>query len=193
MFASLKQMYPDAANDIEYVRKNHAHWGDLDALHTDFVAWRRVHEVDLDTDFKEESGEVATVRGVKVRGVFASEAEVRRHVDRLRALDKAHDIYVTEVGAWAPWDPSPVANGRSTEYAEEKLNDLARRHEERREAQRMRADTERASIRDRIRNMGSEDAAAIETMKQAYASKLTAATDTTAAADANPEAGPSQQ
>lgn len=194
LFANLKKLYPDAENDISYVERNHAHFKDLDALHDDFTSWRRVHEIELDSDFKESSGETSTVRGVKIRGVFSSDAEVRKHVDRLRVLDKAHDIFVTEVGAWVPWDPSSVANGGKTaEYTEEKLNDLAKKHEERREAMKKRVDDERESIRDRIKHLGAEQEQTIESAKEVYGNMLAAATTSTAAEDDSVAAGPSQQ
>jgi len=47
------------------------------------------------------------VRGVKVRGVYASENEARAACDKLKQKDKYFDIFVGEMGKWLPWDPTP--------------------------------------------------------------------------------------
>lgn len=47
-----------------------------------------------------------TVRGVKVRGVYASLDEAQVASDKLKKKDKYFNIYIGEVGKWLPWDPS---------------------------------------------------------------------------------------
>ena len=45
-------------------------------------------------------------RGVKVRGVYATEDEAKNACNKLKSKDKNFDIFVGEVGKWLPWDPS---------------------------------------------------------------------------------------
>jgi hypothetical protein len=47
-----------------------------------------------------------TVRGVKVRGVYASLDEAQVASDKLKKKDKYFNIYIGEVGKWLPWDPT---------------------------------------------------------------------------------------
>jgi len=46
------------------------------------------------------------VRGIKVRGVYASESEAKAACEKLKKVDKYFDIFVGEVGKWLPWNPS---------------------------------------------------------------------------------------
>ena len=45
-------------------------------------------------------------RGVKVRGVYATEDEAKFACEKLKKKDKDFDIFVGEMGKWLPWDPS---------------------------------------------------------------------------------------
>lgn len=46
------------------------------------------------------------VRGIKIRGIYASESEAHAACEKLKKKDKYFDIFVGEVGKWLPWDPS---------------------------------------------------------------------------------------
>jgi hypothetical protein len=45
-------------------------------------------------------------RGLKVRGVYATETEARVACEKLRKQDPIFDIFVAEMGKWVPWNPS---------------------------------------------------------------------------------------
>jgi hypothetical protein len=64
-----------------------------------------------------------SVRGVKIRGTFASQDEAERHAKKVRESDPNHDIFVGPVGIWMPWDPDAYKTGR-VEFMEEELNQL---------------------------------------------------------------------
>lgn len=44
------------------------------------------------------------ILGVKVRGVFETYEDARKHAEQLQKLDKFHNIFVGEVGKWLPFD-----------------------------------------------------------------------------------------
>jgi hypothetical protein len=64
------------------------------------------------------------VRGLKVRGVFATQEEAENKCKALRKQDPNHDIYVGPIGIWIPWDPDAYKTGK-VEFLEEELNQLA--------------------------------------------------------------------
>jgi hypothetical protein len=74
-----------------------------------------------------------SVRGLKVRGVYGSQAEAEARSKELQRVDQIHNIFLGEIGKWLPWDPAPsdVAN---QEYAEEQLNTLMKKYKENEEA-----------------------------------------------------------
>lgn len=70
-----------------------------------------------------------TVRGLKIRGTYASQEEAVARSKRLQRLDPLHNIFVAEVGKWLPWDPEP-SDVAEQEYAEEQLNTLMKKYKE---------------------------------------------------------------
>jgi hypothetical protein len=81
------------------------------------------HEDRLNTIFNRKNDFQTSVRGLKVRGVFATQDEAEMKCKKLREMDPHHDIYVGPVGIWIPWDPDAYKTGRM-EYMEEQLNAL---------------------------------------------------------------------
>lgn len=70
------------------------------------------------------------VRGVKVRGVFATRQLAEEHAEKLRGIDKYFHIFVGEVGKWLPWDPEldDVPEQKHGDERLEKLLDSQRKN-----------------------------------------------------------------
>ena len=81
------------------------------------------NEEELDQRFGEKHQFQTSVRGIKVRGVFATQGEAELRCKLLREVDPNHDIYVGQVGMWVPFHPEAYKTGR-VEYMEETLNSL---------------------------------------------------------------------
>ena len=83
----------------------------------------------LENEFHVSNDCQTTVRGVKVRGTFATVKEAEVRAKRLQGRDKYHNIFMAEVGKWTPWDPSPndVPN---QEYQNEQLNSMMKKYKE---------------------------------------------------------------
>jgi len=64
-----------------------------------------------------------SVRGIKIRGIYATETEAKERADYLQQIDPDFNIFVGEVGKWLPWDPDPNSQGDQV-YREEKLNEI---------------------------------------------------------------------
>lgn len=81
------------------------------------------HQEKLEAEFHEANQFQTTIRGLKIRGVYATTQEASVRAKKLVRSDPIHNILVGEVGKWLPWDPTP--NGiKEQEYAEEELNKL---------------------------------------------------------------------
>lgn len=87
----------------------------------------------LEDEFHTSKDFQTTIRGIKIRGVFATESEAAARARRLQKTDKLFNIYAASVGKWTPWDPDPnkIAN---QEYAQEQLNTLMKKYNENNEA-----------------------------------------------------------
>ena len=83
----------------------------------------------LEDEFYAKNEFRTTVRGLKVRGVYASQAEATLRSKKLQRQDTLHNIFVGEVGKWLPWDPEPTEVSEQ-EYAEDQLNTLMKKYKE---------------------------------------------------------------
>ena len=70
----------------------------------------------------------STMRGLKIRGVYATYEEACERAKDLRSKDIYHDVYVGEVGKWLPWDNKEKVE--EEDYAEKELNTLMKAHKE---------------------------------------------------------------
>ena len=64
-----------------------------------------------------------SLRGLKIRGVFATYEEATARATELQASDQNFHVFVGEVGKWLPWDPDPNSV-KDQEYQNKELNDL---------------------------------------------------------------------
>lgn len=81
----------------------------------------------LDEEFHAQNEFRTTIRGIKVRGVFASEAEAAARAKKLQKNDPYVNILMGAVGKWMAWDPDP-SRVPNHEYANEQLNELMRKY-----------------------------------------------------------------
>jgi HPt (histidine-containing phosphotransfer) domain-containing protein len=87
----------------------------------------------LEDEFHSKNDFHTTMRGFKVRGVYATEAEAAARARKLAKTDRNFNIYGAVVGKWTPWDPDPN-KVQNQEYAEEQLNTLMKKYHENQEA-----------------------------------------------------------
>tara|TARA_B100001063_G_scaffold246858_1_gene288110 strand:+ start:1851 stop:2780 length:930 start_codon:yes stop_codon:yes gene_type:complete len=81
------------------------------------------NEERLDDDFSKQFEFQTNVRGLKIRGVYSTQAEAEFRCKMLREVDPNHNVYVGPVGMWMPWEPEAYKTGR-VEYLEDELNQL---------------------------------------------------------------------
>ncbi len=70
-----------------------------------------------------------SVRGLKVRGVYATRKEADERAKELQKEDNLFHIYVGAMGHWLPWDPD-VNEIEDHVYQEKELNELAKGYKE---------------------------------------------------------------
>lgn len=93
------------------------------SLYDEYKTYKDLKEDELETKFSETHDFQTSVRGLKIRGSYPSQAEAEIRCKMLRELDPNHDVFVGPVGIWVPWDPEAYKTGR-VEYIEEELNAL---------------------------------------------------------------------
>ena len=81
------------------------------------------NEERLEDEFNQEYEFQTSVRGLKVRGSYSTQAEAEFRCKMLREVDPNHNVYVGPVGMWMPWEPEAYKTGR-VEYLEDELNQL---------------------------------------------------------------------
>jgi hypothetical protein len=81
------------------------------------------NEERLEGEFNSKYEFQTSIRGIKVRGVYATQKEAELRCKMLREVDPNHDVYVGPVGMWMPFHPDAYKTGR-VEYMEETLNQL---------------------------------------------------------------------
>lgn len=89
----------------------------------DFKTYVDRHEADMEAEFNTTHQFQTSVRGIKIRGTYATQAEAELRAKMLREADPNFDVYVGPVGLWMPWEPDAYKTGR-VEYLESELNEL---------------------------------------------------------------------
>lgn len=93
------------------------------SVEDDFKTFLDKNEDELNAKFQKEHSFQTSVRGLKIRGVYATQEEAEMRCKKVRETDPNHDIYVGPVGIWIPWDPDAYKTGR-IEFMEDELNQL---------------------------------------------------------------------
>jgi hypothetical protein len=116
----------------EYCRKNtkEATSTQIKEAYDDFLF---KNSAKLEDEFFKENEFRTTIRGIKIRGVFPSEAEAAVRAKRLQKSDPTMNIYQGAVGKWMAWEPDPN-KVMTQEYANEQLNTLMKKYNENEEA-----------------------------------------------------------
>lgn len=112
----------------DFVKKNERELkeSNLKEVFGDFM---HANKTKLEDDFYAKNEFQTTVRGVKIRGVYASQGEAIARSKKVQRQDTLHNIFIGEVGKWLPWDPEP-SEVAEQEYAEEQLNTLMKKYKE---------------------------------------------------------------
>ena len=92
-------------------------------MENDYKNFLDKHEERLTRAFSKQHGFQTNVRGLKLRGSFATQEEAEMNCKKLRTRDPSHDIFVAPVGVWLPWEPDAYKTGR-VEHLEPELNRL---------------------------------------------------------------------
>lgn len=89
----------------------------------DYRTFIDTHESELTEEYNKANSFQTSVRGIKVRGVFPTQAEAELRCKMIREVDPNHDVYVGPVGLWVPFHPEAYKTG-NVQYLEKELNEL---------------------------------------------------------------------
>ena len=92
-----------------------------------FYQFRKLHLTQLQQDFEKQdiTREGNVMRGIKVRGTFPTYAGAQQRSKEMREFEPAHDVFVTQVGYWVPFNPQNMTDSQC-EYSEDALNNLVK-------------------------------------------------------------------
>ena len=89
----------------------------------DYRTFIDTHESELTEEYNKANSFQTSVRGIKVRGVFPTQAEAELRCKMIREVDPNHDVYVGPVVLWVPFHPEAYKTG-NVQYLEKELNEL---------------------------------------------------------------------
>ncbi len=107
--------------------------GDNKGLEDDYNFFKSTETDALENDYLKLNNFQTSVRGIKVRGSYETEAEARARAEAITKFDPNFNVYVAQVGRWCPWSPNP-SDIADCEYAEEQLNTLMKNYKNSQEA-----------------------------------------------------------
>lgn len=102
---------------------------DEDTIEEKYKDFVYLNEEKLESEFYEKNDFKTTIRGIKVRGSYDTLQEAQMRAKRLQSLDRAHNVYIGQVGFWLPWEPD-TQKVENQEYAEGELNNLIKKYKE---------------------------------------------------------------
>ena len=112
----------------QYTRKNTREINET-PIKDDYDTFVFKNGAKLEDEFFKLNDFRTTIRGIKVRGVYSSEAEATARAKRLQKSDPNFNIYMGSVGKWMAWEPDPNNVG-DQEYANDQLNTLMKKYRE---------------------------------------------------------------
>ena len=112
----------------QYTRKNVRELTQT-SLQEEYETFLFKNSAKLEEEFFKMNEFRTTIRGIKVRGVYSSEAEASVRAKRLQKSDPNFNVYMGAVGKWMAWEPDPNKVADS-EYANEQLNTLMKKYRE---------------------------------------------------------------
>lgn len=92
-------------------------------IEEDYATYLDLHDEKLQKVFDEQNKFKTSVRGIKIRGVYATEEIAQVKCKELREMDQDNNITYGEVGKWLAWDPD-LYNTGNIDYLEPELNQL---------------------------------------------------------------------
>jgi hypothetical protein len=108
----------------------HLYAMDQEDLMDKFTIYKTNNFAELDKEFDEANNYRCSVRGLKVRGVFADRKEAENKAKELREnVEQSIHVFVAPAGYWLPWDPDPDAV-QDSDYMLPQLNDLMGKYHE---------------------------------------------------------------
>lgn len=102
---------------------------DVSDVSNDLAAFLSSNQVRLNDLFSELNSTQLTTSGFKVRGCFPDITTAKRRAELLQRLEPHLDVFVAQVGAWCPFNPSAESIG-DVVYDETELNTLMMKKKE---------------------------------------------------------------
>lgn len=130
LFANLKtKLGTEDSEMVDGLKSRYDYVFDAAALSDEFDFYKQTNSDKLEREYLEKNNFQTSIRGIKVRGTYDNLVEAQRRAEAIKKFDRAHNVYVGEVGAWCPWSPYPEEI-ENVEYSETQMNTLMKKYKE---------------------------------------------------------------
>jgi hypothetical protein len=117
------------ASDLEaHVKKNISDFKET-TITAEYEKFMMVNRQKLEDQFHKDNDFKTTIRGLKIRGSYATHEQASARAKALHKKDPIFSVYVAQVGEWLPWDPEPEEIQEQS-YQNEQLNKLMEAYKE---------------------------------------------------------------
>lgn len=127
----LEHIFTDDERSTEEIRKklssgNKSEFS-YEKVNEMYEDWKFSRDQKLEEEFHKIENFQTTIQGIKVRGVYSTEAEARAKAKKLHQKDPNFHVWVAPVGYWLPYEPDPNAV-QDQEHQVEELNQLTKQY-----------------------------------------------------------------
>jgi hypothetical protein len=125
------------ASDLEEDKVDYENFTEFTEKYLDeFENYKVVNDDRIQSEYDKVVDFKTNIRGVKLRGNYETYKEAKLRAKLLQRKDPKFHVWVAQVGYWVPFDADPD-KAPSSEYQEEKLQELAKKKKENEEKREM--------------------------------------------------------
>jgi hypothetical protein len=124
IFTNEERTTQDIRAKLSSENKDNFSYDKINELYED---WKYTRDQQLEEEFHKIQNFQTTIQGIKIRGVYSTEAEARAKAKKLHQQDPNFHVYIAPVGHWLPYEPNPDAV-QDQEHHLEELNQLTKQY-----------------------------------------------------------------
>lgn len=113
---------PEKKIEPEFASRTNLSFKNVRTMYSQYLS-QNANKLQAEYNDKYNEDDLTVITGIKIRGVFSAQKQMKKKITELHALEPAVDIWVAPIGRWVPYC-SKGYDGITEEYAENKLNNI---------------------------------------------------------------------